>query len=262
MQHGFHLRLCHPKDGHLLMDGGYINNLPADVVRSMGAKVVIAIDVGSRDETNLTNYSDSLSGWWLLWKRLNPLAEKVKPNFEVQVAWWVEFLVFHLKSIGWLISRGSLKARSPILCQFVSYLLVVTGPPRSMVNVPFWKNHDSPQLPACPPAYRAPAGLPWNSRSDLQHTHSLLNPAWTLTRILSTKLLTSFLQVVTCPNASFTDLAEIVSRIEPVKPPLVDEESDYHTDYEEDALESALSDMETYNRYGEHTEGEETADTI
>lgn len=44
----------------------------------MGAKVVIAIDVGSRDETNLFNYGDSLSGWWLLWKRLNPLAEKVK----------------------------------------------------------------------------------------------------------------------------------------------------------------------------------------
>uniref|UniRef100_A0A672HKN9 Patatin-like phospholipase domain containing 7b n=1 Tax=Salarias fasciatus TaxID=181472 RepID=A0A672HKN9_SALFA len=70
--------LCDPKDGHLLMDGGYINNLPADVARSMGAKVVIAIDVGSRDETNLTNYGDHLNGWWLLWKRLNPLAEKVK----------------------------------------------------------------------------------------------------------------------------------------------------------------------------------------
>lgn len=40
------------------------------------------------------------------------------------------------------------------------------------------------------------------------------------------------------------------------------EESDYHTDYEEEALESALSDMELYNRYGEHTEGEETADTV
>uniref|UniRef100_A0A667XC68 lysophospholipase n=1 Tax=Myripristis murdjan TaxID=586833 RepID=A0A667XC68_9TELE len=70
--------LCDPKDGHLLMDGGYINNLPADVARSMGAKVVIAIDVGSQDETNLTNYGDSLNGWWLLWKRCNPLAEKVK----------------------------------------------------------------------------------------------------------------------------------------------------------------------------------------
>uniref|UniRef100_A0A665UWF8 lysophospholipase n=1 Tax=Echeneis naucrates TaxID=173247 RepID=A0A665UWF8_ECHNA len=70
--------LCDPKDGHLLMDGGYINNLPADVARSMGAKVVIAIDVGSRDERNLTNYGDSLNGWWLLWKRFNPLAERVK----------------------------------------------------------------------------------------------------------------------------------------------------------------------------------------
>ncbi|KAG5834185.1 hypothetical protein ANANG_G00258800 [Anguilla anguilla] len=46
--------------------------------------------------------------------------------------------------------------------------------------------------------------------------------------------------VLTCPNASFTDLAEIVSRIEPVKPALVDEESDYQTDYEEEAVGSAL----------------------
>ncbi|OXB66490.1 hypothetical protein ASZ78_011605, partial [Callipepla squamata] len=75
---GYMPPLCDPKDGHLLMDGGYVNNLPADVARSMGAKVVIAIDVGSRDETNLTNYGDCLSGWWLLWKRWNPLAEKVK----------------------------------------------------------------------------------------------------------------------------------------------------------------------------------------
>lgn len=50
----------------------------ADVARSMGAKVVIAIDVGSRDEMDLTNYGDALSGWWLLWKRWNPLATKVK----------------------------------------------------------------------------------------------------------------------------------------------------------------------------------------
>lgn len=56
----------------------YLFPSSADVARSMGAKVVIAIDVGSRDETNLTNYGDSLSGWWLLWKRLNPLSEKVK----------------------------------------------------------------------------------------------------------------------------------------------------------------------------------------
>ncbi|PWA14897.1 hypothetical protein CCH79_00014232 [Gambusia affinis] len=44
----------------------------------MGTRTVIAIDVGSQDETDLCNYGDSLSGWWLLWKRINPWAEKVK----------------------------------------------------------------------------------------------------------------------------------------------------------------------------------------
>lgn len=51
----------------------------------MGAKVVIAIDVGSRDETNLTNYGDSLNGWWLLWKRFNPFAQRVKVKFNGEI---------------------------------------------------------------------------------------------------------------------------------------------------------------------------------
>lgn len=52
--------------------------LTADIARNVGARTVIAIDVGSQDETDLCNYGDCLSGWWLLWKRLNPWAEKVK----------------------------------------------------------------------------------------------------------------------------------------------------------------------------------------
>uniref|UniRef100_A0A8C7XAP3 Patatin-like phospholipase domain-containing protein 7 n=1 Tax=Oryzias sinensis TaxID=183150 RepID=A0A8C7XAP3_9TELE len=73
----------------------------ADVARSMGAKVVIAIDVGSRDETNLTNYGDSLSGWWLLWKRFNPLAEKVKVlnMAEIQTRLAYVCCVRHLESV-------------------------------------------------------------------------------------------------------------------------------------------------------------------
>ena len=51
----------------------------ADVMRSqMGAHMVLAVDVGSQDDASLTNYGDSLSGWWLLWKRWNPFAEAVK----------------------------------------------------------------------------------------------------------------------------------------------------------------------------------------
>lgn len=34
------------RDGRMLVDGGVINNVPADVVRAMGADIVIAVDVG------------------------------------------------------------------------------------------------------------------------------------------------------------------------------------------------------------------------
>jgi len=34
-------------EGHILVDGGISNNLPVDVVREMGADVVIAVDIGS-----------------------------------------------------------------------------------------------------------------------------------------------------------------------------------------------------------------------
>lgn len=69
--------LCDPQDGHYLVDGGYINNLPADVAKARGASLVIAIDVGARDTLDLTNYGDSVSGWWLLWKKWWPWTETV-----------------------------------------------------------------------------------------------------------------------------------------------------------------------------------------
>ncbi|CAB3402925.1 unnamed protein product [Caenorhabditis bovis] len=70
--------LCDPQDGHLLLDGGYVNNVPADVMRNLGAKIVIACDVGSIEETNLYDYGDSLSGIWVLLKKLNPFGEPVR----------------------------------------------------------------------------------------------------------------------------------------------------------------------------------------
>lgn len=70
--------LCDPVDGHLLLDGGYVNNLPADVMRSLGAGTIIAVDVGSVYEPHQTKYGDSLSGWWLLWNKWNPFGSAVK----------------------------------------------------------------------------------------------------------------------------------------------------------------------------------------
>ncbi|XP_035463119.2 patatin-like phospholipase domain-containing protein 7a [Scophthalmus maximus] len=228
--------LCDPKDGHLLMDGGYINNLPADVARSMGAKVVIAIDVGSRDETNLTNYGDSLSGWWLLWKRFNPLAEKVKVlnMAEIQTRLAYVCCVRQLESV-----------KNSDYCEYIRppidrYRTLEFGKFDEIAEVGY--QHGKTVFDVWRRSGVVDKMLKDRHQEDFHNTQSKNN-------------------VVTCPNASFTDLAEIVSRIEPVKPAVVNEESDCHTDYDEEAVESALSDMELYNRYGEHTEGEETADT-
>jgi lysophospholipid hydrolase len=39
--------MCDPDDGHLLLDGGYVNNLPVDVMRTrFRATTIIAIDGG------------------------------------------------------------------------------------------------------------------------------------------------------------------------------------------------------------------------
>uniref|UniRef100_M3ZS35 lysophospholipase n=1 Tax=Xiphophorus maculatus TaxID=8083 RepID=M3ZS35_XIPMA len=191
--------LCDPKDGHLLMDGGYINNLPADVARSMGAKVVIAIDVGSRNETSLTNYGDSLSGWWLLWKRLNPLAEKVK-----------------------VLNMAEIQTRLAYVC-CVRQLEVVK---------------DSDYCEYIRPPIDRYGTLDFGKFDEIaevgyQHGKTLFD-VWHRSGVVDSMLRdrhqeefhkTKTGHVVTCPNASFTDLAEIVSRIEPVKNALIDGQS-------------------------------------
>ncbi|KAI8920993.1 hypothetical protein DFJ77DRAFT_448181 [Powellomyces hirtus] len=61
-------------DGNMLLDGGYLNNLPADIMRfQQGAHTIIAVDVGSVDDTSPVTYGDSLSGWWALAQRYVPV---------------------------------------------------------------------------------------------------------------------------------------------------------------------------------------------
>lgn len=50
-------------------------------MHTLGAAHIIAVDVGSQDDTDLTDYGDHLSGWWLLYKKWNPFSTPVKvPN--------------------------------------------------------------------------------------------------------------------------------------------------------------------------------------
>jgi NTE family protein len=44
-------------EGRVLVDGGAMNNVPADVVRQMGADVVVAVNVGYMGDTRSVNYS-------------------------------------------------------------------------------------------------------------------------------------------------------------------------------------------------------------
>ncbi|XP_017748632.1 PREDICTED: patatin-like phospholipase domain-containing protein 7 isoform X4 [Rhinopithecus bieti] len=191
---GYMPPLCDPKDGHLLMDGGYINNLPADVARSMGAKVVIAIDVGSRDETDLTNYGDALSGWWLLWKLWNPLATKVKVlnMAEIQTRLAYVCCVRQLEVV-----------KSSDYCEYLR------PPIDSYGTLDFSKFNE-----ICEVGY--------------QHGRTVFD-IWGRSGVLEKMLRDQqgpskrpSSAVLTCPNASFTDLAEIVSCIEPAKPTMVD----------------------------------------
>ena len=45
-------------------------------MKAMGAQNIFAIDVGSQDDTNLTNYGDALSGWWVLWNKWKPWGQR------------------------------------------------------------------------------------------------------------------------------------------------------------------------------------------
>lgn len=53
-----------------LIDGGYTNNLPCDILRSVAPRVsqVIAVDVENKDNTlfeGIPDYGDTLSGWYM-----------------------------------------------------------------------------------------------------------------------------------------------------------------------------------------------------
>ncbi|RDB28383.1 Lysophospholipase NTE1 [Hypsizygus marmoreus] len=61
-------------NGNLLVDGGYIDNLPVSTMFSMGANAVFACDVGSLDDNSPRNFGDTVSGWWLLINRWNPFS--------------------------------------------------------------------------------------------------------------------------------------------------------------------------------------------
>lgn len=72
--------------GSMLLDGGYMDNLPVAEMKSLGAKFIFAVDVGSVDETTPMKYGDTLSGLWVVFNRWNLFSKhpNVPSLFEIQ----------------------------------------------------------------------------------------------------------------------------------------------------------------------------------
>lgn len=61
--------------GLMLLDGGYLDNLPVLEMKKKGAKYIFAVDVGSVDDRTPMNYGDTLLGFWVLFNRWNPFSK-------------------------------------------------------------------------------------------------------------------------------------------------------------------------------------------
>jgi len=66
-------------EGSMLVDGGYIDNLTVAHMKSLGADVIFAVDVGSIDDNTPQSYGDSLSGFWSILNRWNPFSSVPNP---------------------------------------------------------------------------------------------------------------------------------------------------------------------------------------
>lgn len=69
------------RNGDLLVDGGILNNVPADIMRSLcGKGTVIAVDVAPTVDLEApARFASELSGWKLLRQRFSPFSRAVKP---------------------------------------------------------------------------------------------------------------------------------------------------------------------------------------
>ncbi len=64
------------RGGHLLVDGGVLNNIPSDVMRTFCRRVIVS-DVGEGQTVDV-DFETFPSPWQMLWQRLSPFHEEVR----------------------------------------------------------------------------------------------------------------------------------------------------------------------------------------
>ena len=69
-------------DGDLLVDGALLNNVPVDVMAKMNdGGTVIAVDVNAHEDLlNNVDHRGGISGWQLLFSKINPMADSSTPS--------------------------------------------------------------------------------------------------------------------------------------------------------------------------------------
>ncbi|UCC53870.1 MAG: cyclic nucleotide-binding domain-containing protein [Anaerolineaceae bacterium] len=75
---GIFLPILH--EGDVLADGGAMNNFPVDILRERFAgQMIIGVNVSlSREKEEAYHFGSSLSGWRVLWNRINPFIEPIQ----------------------------------------------------------------------------------------------------------------------------------------------------------------------------------------
>ena len=125
--------LCDPVDGHLLMDGCYVNNVPGDVMATQGCKYILAIDVTALDDRDLTNYGDTLSGLWILWQKINPFAEPVKIPHQSEIQMRLAFCS-HYKNLEELKNNPNYEYIQPPIDKYASGAVIIVNKKRQRVE--------------------------------------------------------------------------------------------------------------------------------
>ena len=104
-------------DGHLLVDGGIVDNLPVETVRKMGADIIIAVDVGSDadkvDPASLTSLGGILGRTYTIAQRPEQMEMFRRADIGIQpVLAGMTAAQFH--RVGEFVPKGEAAARMKI----------------------------------------------------------------------------------------------------------------------------------------------------
>ncbi|RUP44561.1 acyl transferase/acyl hydrolase/lysophospholipase [Jimgerdemannia flammicorona] len=103
------------ENGDMLVDGGYMDNLPVSVAKNMGADMIVAVDVASHDDTSPVYYGDSVSGWWSLMQSFNPFW---KPNYKIPSIADIQSRLAYVSSVAKLeeakVTKGCIYMKLPV----------------------------------------------------------------------------------------------------------------------------------------------------